>query len=113
MSALPPALLSVNAYAAAMIGRRRSLPYTIVGALILGLLNDYLPDYVRRTHVGGAYLDGLYLSIPVIVLFIALLVLPNPRLRGHTVIRVKEIVPWPTVAGALAFAALVIAGTAM
>ena len=113
MSALPLTLLIVNAYAAAMIGRLRSFPYTIVGALILGLLNDYLPDYVRRFHIGGAYLDGLYLSIPVIVLFVALLVLPNPRLRGHTAIRVKEIVPWPTVGGALAFAAVVIAGAAM
>jgi branched-chain amino acid transport system permease protein len=113
MSALPLTLLIVNAYAAAMIGRLRSFPYTIVGAVILGLLNDYLPDYVRRTHVGGAYLDGLYLSIPVIVLFVALLVLPNPRLRGHTVTRAKEIVPWPTAGGGLAFAGLVIGGAAM
>src|SRR3546814_12577326 len=34
-------LLIVNAYAAAMIGRLRSLPMTVVGALVLGLADSY------------------------------------------------------------------------
>jgi branched-chain amino acid transport system permease protein len=114
VSAVPLTLLIVNAYAAAMIGRLRSLPYTVLGAVILGLLSNYVPDYLRPTHISKlGYLDGLYISIPVIVLFVALLVLPNPRLRGHTATRAKEIVLLPTVRGALLFSASVVAGAAM
>ena len=48
LAAAPMSLLIVNAYAAAMIGRLRSLPMTFVGALILGLLQGYLQGYLRR-----------------------------------------------------------------
>jgi branched-chain amino acid transport system permease protein len=108
VSAVPLTLLIVNAYAAAMIGRLRSLPMTFVGALILGMLSEYVPDYFKQWHIGGLYLQGMYLSIPVILLFIVLLVLPNPRLRGRTTARAKEIVPMPVWNGALIFAGGVI-----
>ena len=41
-------LLIVNAYAAAMIGRLRSLPMTFVGAVILGLADSYAIGYIPR-----------------------------------------------------------------
>ena len=115
MSAVPLTLLIVNAYAAAMIGRLRSLPMTFVGALILGMAYDLVPDYFQRWVHGttGSYLQGMYLAIPVIVLFIALLVLPNPRLRGHTTARVREIIPTPSWAGGAIFATVVVGGAAM
>ncbi|MCU1374653.1 MAG: inner-rane translocator, partial [Actinomycetia bacterium] len=50
LSPLPITLLIVNAYAAAMIGRLRSLPMTFVGALILGLANDYGVGYLPKIH---------------------------------------------------------------
>jgi len=113
VSALPLTLLIVNAYAAAMIGRLRSLPMTFVGALILGMTNEYVPDYLKQWHVGGLYIQGMFLSIPIIVLFVVLLVLPNPHLPRSTTARVKEVIPMPLRSGALVFGAAVIAGAAM
>ncbi|GAC1314326.1 MAG: hypothetical protein NVSMB12_07410 [Acidimicrobiales bacterium] len=113
VSALPLTLLIVNAYAAAMIGRLRSLPMTFVGALILGMANELVPDYLRRAGISSRYLEGMYLSVPVIVLFVVLLVLPSTRLRGHSTARGREIVPMPRRGGSLVFTAVVIAGAAM
>lgn len=113
VSAVPLTLLIVNAYAAAMIGRLRSLPMTFVGALILGMVNEYVPDYFKQYHVGGVYLQGMFLSIPVIVLFVVLLVLPNPRLGGHTLARAREVVPMPVWRGFGVFAVAVVGAAAM
>jgi branched-chain amino acid transport system permease protein len=115
LSALPLTLLIVNAYAAAMIGRLRSLPWTFVGALILGMADAYSRGYMSTNvpEKWKPYLDGFYVSIPVIILFIVLLVLPNPRLRGHATNRVREIIPRQTVVGTLIFGLAVIMGSAM
>ena len=49
-------LLVVNAYAAAMLGRLRSLPLTFLGALILGLAEAYATGYLPT---GNQYITGL------------------------------------------------------
>ena len=54
LSALPLTLLIVNAYAASMIGRLRSLPMTFVGALIVGLANDLVVGYLPKIKTGAA-----------------------------------------------------------
>jgi branched-chain amino acid transport system permease protein len=114
LSAVPLTLLIVNAYAAAMIGRLRSLPWTFVGALILGLADAYSRGYISTNLTSGKqYFEGFYDSIPVIILFVVLLILPNPRLRGHGTARSREIVPTPRWRGALLFAGVVVAGSAM
>jgi branched-chain amino acid transport system permease protein len=71
-------LLVVNAYAAAMVGRLRSLPMTYVGGLALGLVESYAIGYI---HLQG-WLIGLRPSIPTVFLFAALLLLPESRLRA-------------------------------
>src|SRR5438105_1460127 len=43
-------LLVVNAYAAAVIGRLRSLPLTFLGAVVLGLADSFVNSYVRITN---------------------------------------------------------------
>jgi branched-subunit amino acid ABC-type transport system permease component len=112
--ALNPAALSlliVNAYAAAMIGRLRSLPLTFLGALLLGLLDGYLQGYLVVEN--NPYFDSAFVSaVPVIVLFIVLLVLPSARLRAVGIARTRELIPMPTMRGALTFAAVVVAGAA-
>jgi len=113
LSALPLTLLIVNAYAAAMIGRLRSLPMTFVGALILGLANDYGRGYLTKIHVGQQYIQGFLDSIPIILLFIVLLILPQVSLRGHRALRTREISKTPTWRGSLLFAAVVLVGAAM
>jgi branched-subunit amino acid ABC-type transport system permease component len=113
LSALPLTLLIIDAYAAAMIGRLRSLPMTFVGALILGMANDYGLGYLSRVTVGQQYIQGFLVSVPIIMLFVVLLVLPGARLRGHRSLRTREIAPLPTWPGTVGFCAAVIAGTIM
>jgi len=100
-------LLIVNAYAAAIIGRLRSLPMTFLGAVILGLTDAYLTAYLGNSE----YLAGLRLASPAIVLFIVLLLIPNPRLRGHA--RTREYFPSPSWSGALGLAGLTLFGAAI
>jgi branched-chain amino acid transport system permease protein len=111
LSPLPLTLLIVNAYAAAVIGRLRSLPMTFVGALILGLLNDYAVGYLPKMTTGQQYLRGLAAIVPVIVLFVALLVLPAARLRGARVSGRLGITTIPTHSGALVLVACTVLGT--
>ncbi len=103
-------LLIVNAYAAAIVGRLRSLPLTFIGALILGLGEAYWQGY--RADV--SFLSGINLStfgsaIPVMILFAVLLMLPNPRLRGRAA-RSREFFPAPSLGSSLAFAAILVIG---
>lgn len=102
-------LLIVSAYAAAIFGRLRSLPLTFLGAVVVGCAEGYLTGYLPQNQ----YLSGLRLAIPAIILFVVLLVLPNPRLRGRMT-RSREFFPTPTIPGALAFAgAMVIVGVVL
>jgi branched-chain amino acid transport system permease protein len=92
--------LVVNAYAAAVVGRLTSLTYTFVGAVILGLLQSYAQGYLSANPSwvpdGIDITTPLRLAIPVILLFIALLVLPNAPLRTHGIQRLRETAARPT-----------------
>jgi branched-chain amino acid transport system permease protein len=106
--ALDPASLSliiVNAYAAAIFGRLRSLPLTFIGAVVIGLTEGYMFGYLPGDN---QYLTGLRPAVSVIILFLVLLAIPNPRLRTHG--RLREFFPPPSMSGALLFAGLVLAG---
>lgn len=96
-------LLIISAYAAAIFGRLRSFPLVFLGAIVVGCTEGYLSGYLPQNQ----YLPGLRLASPAILLFLVLLLLPNQRLRGRT--RSREFFPMPSRAGALGFAAAVIA----
>jgi branched-chain amino acid transport system permease protein len=100
------ALMIVNAYAAAMIGRLRSLPLTFLGAVLLGLLDAYALAYLPTERL---LLAQFRFALPVVVLFVVLLALPQSRLRGHSTRTSREVVPRPGWSGALATAALFVA----
>jgi branched-subunit amino acid ABC-type transport system permease component len=100
------ALMIVNAYAAAMIGRLRNLPMTFLGALVLGLLDAYALAYLPT---GNILLAQFRFAIPAILLFVVLLALPQSRLRGHSTRTTREVVPRPPWAGALATAVAFVA----
>jgi branched-chain amino acid transport system permease protein len=108
LSPLPLTLVIIDAYAAAVIGRLRSLPMTFVGALILGLANDYAIGYLPKLPAGQQYLEGFVAAIPVVVLFTALLLMPTARLRGARLRRTRESSSSPTWRGALFLAAAVV-----
>ncbi|MCA1833380.1 MAG: ABC transporter permease [Actinomycetota bacterium] len=77
MNVLILTLLVVNAYAAAMVGRLSSLPMTFVGGFTLGLIEAYVIGYI---NLSGPLL-GLREALPTLFLFVALLTLPEARLR--------------------------------
>ena len=97
-------LLIVNAYAAAIFGRLRSLPMTFVGAIVLGLTEGYLAAYLPGEN---QYIAGFRPAAAVIVLFIVLLFVPNPRLRTRS--QLREFFPAPSPSGMLMMAFGVIA----
>lgn len=98
LNAVVLSLLIVNAYAAAIFGRLRSLPLAFVGALVVGLTEAYLQGYLPQSDV----LAGLRLASPMLVLFVVLLVIPSARLASH--VPVREYFPAPTPRGLAIFA---------
>jgi branched-chain amino acid transport system permease protein len=113
LRATPLSLLIVNAFAASIIGRLRSLPLTFLGATVIGLVTGYSQGYLgSRPDIPGAqYLTGLVNVLPVVVLFVVLLGLPQSRLRGNRSLRIKEVSPRPTWPGSLVLAGAVVLGT--
>lgn len=80
-------LLIVDAFAAAMFGRLRSIPRTFVGAMVLGLASLYMTAYAPTDFDWVSNLRG---ALPAILLFIIVLVLPGDRLRGIVAQRNRE-----------------------
>ncbi|MDQ1395324.1 MAG: branched-chain amino acid transport system permease protein livM, partial [Acidimicrobiaceae bacterium] len=72
--------LVVNGFAAAMLGRLRNLPLTFLGALLLGLAENYTTGYVLP-HMPN-FLANLRTAIPTLMLFVILIALPQVRLRA-------------------------------
>ena len=111
----PLVLLVINAYAAAIIGRLKSLPLTFLGAGLLGLLDAYYlmisdESWFPQTAFGFS-LSGVRSALPTIVLFIALLARPQSRLRvGTTKFREENRVPeWRTaIMGAVTLVVVVV-----
>jgi branched-chain amino acid transport system permease protein len=98
--------LVVTGYAAAVVGRLKSLPLTVAGALLLGLVQSYAVGYLPVT-----LLSNLNPVIPMVVLFVALLVLPQERLQTArpAAKRVrKDMGFWPSIAMATAFVGVTI-----
>lgn len=87
-------LLVVDAFAAAVVGRLRSLPLTFLGAVILGLAISYTVGYLPRVFADNTlptYLGQLPRAIPAIMLFIVLLLLPQERLRGARLVSASKV----------------------
>jgi len=70
-------LLVVDGYAAAVIGRLRNLPVALLGALAIGLGQRYALGY----GPGSGFLSKIQNIIPMVVLFVVLIALPQDRLR--------------------------------
>jgi branched-chain amino acid transport system permease protein len=103
-------LLVINAFAAAMFGRLRNLPMTFVGAVVLGLATRMA--FERPTGLMPKTFDwrgNLRLAVPMILLFVVLVVLPQDRLRGSVVARTRERFTLPSVGDAAAGAVALVA----
>jgi len=101
-------LLVVTGYAAAVVGRLRSVPLTVLGAMLLGLLNSYAVGYLPSN-----WLSDLQPVLPMAVLFIMLLVMRPGRLAaGRVTGRITARIPsaqQSLLASALFVAAAVVA----
>jgi branched-chain amino acid transport system permease protein len=70
-------LFIVDAFAAAIIGRLRSLPWTFVGGLLIGVTQSFALNFLQW---GGRW-GTASTAIPAVILFVALLALPEARLE--------------------------------
>ena len=75
MSPLVLTELVIYGYAAAVVGRLRSIPLTFLGAMVLGIANNLAIGYVPT----GAKSD-VTAALPMAMLLVVLLVLPEVRL---------------------------------
>jgi len=82
-------LLVVNAYAAAILGKLRSLPLTFLGAIVLGLLDSYTVGYATGTFHSLRFLSGMKPILPTIFLFAILVFFPQVRLRAGRLVGVQ------------------------
>ncbi len=80
-------LFIVDAFAAAIIGRLHSLPWTFVGGLIIGVVQSFALNFLQL----GTRWGTLSVAIPAIILFVALLVVPAARIElGQRVSTVRQ-----------------------
>jgi branched-chain amino acid transport system permease protein len=70
-------LFIIDAFAAAIIGRLRSLPWTFAGGLIIGVATSFATAFL---NLNGRWATSS-IAIPAIILFIALLALPQARIE--------------------------------
>jgi branched-chain amino acid transport system permease protein len=120
LNAVELTLLVINGFAAAVVGRLRSLPMTFVGAVIIGLLVSYATGYLPTSW---SWLQDASLALPMVFLFVVLLILPEDRIRAAgarlTVARPRVASRWRGVTGAVLVilgsivAAFVLHGTAL
>lgn len=97
LSAVTLTLLVINAYAAAVVGRLRSLPGAFLGAVILGLAESYATGYINAsTSIGPVSLQNFRSAIPALMLFVVILVQPEARLRAHSINRPRSPVRLPS-----------------
>lgn len=82
MNILQLTLLVVYGYAAAVVGRLRSLPLTAAGAAILGIGNSMAVGYAP-----SAIESYLVAALPMALLFAALVAIPETRLSIGRIVR--------------------------
>jgi branched-chain amino acid transport system permease protein len=112
MNILNLTLLVVNGYAAAMVGRLRSLPRTTVGALVLGLAISYAVGYSAQLGLDNHQSIEITLQqgMPMLLLFAVLIALrPDPLRTAVTAARRLPTIPSLGQSIVVAVAGLVVA----
>lgn len=70
-------LVVVDAFAAAAVGRLRSLPWTFAGAMFLGVGQQFISRYLDFSDGFANFAEAL----PTVLLFVVVLALPQARLQ--------------------------------
>ncbi|MEO6629289.1 MAG: ABC transporter permease, partial [Aquihabitans sp.] len=92
-------LLVINAYAAAMVGRLRSLPLTALGAVILGIAREAANRY-QTDLPSWITVD----TVPALMLFVVLVVVPQDKAAVFGQRRDRSRIPNPTLLAAVSAA---------
>ncbi len=104
-------LLVVSGYAAAIVGRLKSIPITFAAAVGIGLLENYAVVYVLP-HLPQSLEPDVLKALPMIFLFIALVTVPSVRLAAVgrlTTARVPRVASgWESLAAGVAFFTLAV-----
>ncbi|MFI0406842.1 hypothetical protein [Actinomadura sp. 3N508] len=108
MSAETLSLLIVDSFAAAVIGRLRNLPMTYVGALMVGLIVAFSTTFLDF----GERWAKLPTVLPALLLFVALLLLPQQKINLGRVVRTFKMEKQPSRRSALV-GAVVLVGAAV
>ncbi|MDQ1511470.1 MAG: branched-chain amino acid transport system permease protein livM, partial [Actinomycetota bacterium] len=87
MSTTTLTFLIITAFAAAVVGRLRSLPLTYLGALILALATQWMGSFLRFSDRWTNVPDAL----PTIMLFIVLLLLPRAEIQFARIGQVRRV----------------------
>jgi len=83
-------LLVLEAFGAAAIGRFTSLPFSYAGGLVVGVIASILTKYVGTQQI----LSALPSSIPFLVLFVVLVVIPRRKLAGGSYAKLRPRRAW-------------------
>ena len=102
-------LLVINAYVVAVVGRLRSLPLTALGAVILGLSLSYFDWGLAHVQHVPVWVQSVHDSLPIIMLFVVLLLMPQDRTRLTATLRSSATVVVPTMRYAIAAGAAFVA----
>ena len=114
LSAIPLTFLVIYAYGAAILGRLRNLPLTFLGALILGFSYSYLVGYLpQNSFFDSTPIQGLRLSLPVVMLFVVLLVMKQGSIEAGRLRPWRESVGVPPLARAAGGYGLVVVAIAV
>jgi ABC-type branched-subunit amino acid transport system ATPase component/branched-subunit amino acid ABC-type transport system permease component len=90
LSAIALTYIVVQAFGAAALGAFSSIPLTFAGAIAIEIVASISQKYV----VSVTWLAGLPDSLPFIVLFIALLLLPRRRLASRSGVEARPPLQW-------------------
>jgi branched-chain amino acid transport system permease protein len=114
LSVLPLTFLVIYAYGAAILGRLRNLPLTFAGAMLLGLGYSYLVGYLpQNSFFDSTPIQGLRLSLPVLLLFVVLLVLKQGTIEGLRLRQWRESVDVSPLWNSVFFGVLLVVGVAI
>jgi branched-chain amino acid transport system permease protein len=112
LQALALTMLVFDAYTAAIVGRLRSVPLVYVGAMGLGLSKLYW-DWLSDAGQKWTALRSMRGALPAILLLVALLLLPQDRLRGAVLTRTRERFHVPTIKQSVLWGGILVAAIAM
>jgi branched-chain amino acid transport system permease protein len=87
MSTSTLTFLIITAFAAAVVGRLRSLPLTYLGALILALASQWMGSFLKFSDRWTNVPDAL----PTIMLFIVLLLLPRAEIQFARIGQIRRV----------------------